>query len=171
VREKRFRADLYFRINTVVLRMPPLRERVQDIVPLGHAILDRIGSELGRPGLRFDADALAALTSYSWPGNVRELKNLIERAVLLCEGPVLTRHDLRFEAGANSPVVDSAGMTLEQMERAYIERVLLEEHGRVERAALRLGIPRSTLYHKLKTFGIPCRLQKLTGRSDVGLAN
>src|SRR4029453_11109298 len=100
--------------------------------------------------LSLSAEALEALKDYAWPGNIRELRNVLERAVLLCGGRALGRADLRFEArAAPDPVVDTT-LTLSEMEGRHIERVLEEERGRVEVAAQRLGIPRSSLYQKIK---------------------
>ena len=156
VREKRFRADLYYRINTLVLRVPPLRERTADVPLLAGALLRRLCQEMGRPELELAADAVEALVAHSWPGNVRELKNVLERAVLACQGRQLLRRHLRFEGGSPLAAVslDGPDLTLEELERRHIERVLDHEKGHVVAAAERLGIPRSTLYQKLKAFGI-----------------
>jgi DNA-binding NtrC family response regulator len=153
VTEKKFRADLYYRINTVVLRVPPLRERLADIGELAIELLQKLTAELGRPVITFNSDALDALRSYAWPGNVRELRNVIERALLLSECDSLGPCHLRFD---NQPsartTLYNSHLTLEQIEALHIQRVLAEESGHVERAAGRLGIPRSTLYQKLRTF-------------------
>jgi DNA-binding NtrC family response regulator len=165
VQEKRFRSDLYFRISTIPLRVPALRERAEDIPVLARQLLGVLANDLGRRGLRLSADAERALTSYSWPGNVRELRNVLERAALLCGRDVLEASDLRFEStGALQPrgeslvATDTDGsggqLTLEGLERIHIERVLRELGGRVTEAAQRLGIPRSTLYQKIKRYGI-----------------
>lgn len=155
IREKRFRNDLYFRISTIPLTIPPLRERPSDIPALAEFFLARFGSEMAAPNIEIAAPAMKALQSYSWPGNVRELKNVIERAILLSDRRVLTARDLRFEAdiegGVTPPRTD---LTLEEMERRYIEQVLREEGGHVESASRRLGIPRSSLYQKLKKWEI-----------------
>jgi DNA-binding NtrC family response regulator len=162
VSEKRFRSDLYFRISTIPLRVPPLRERCEDIPILARGLLDAFASDLGRRGLRLSAAAERALGSHAWPGNVRELRNVLERAVLLSGRDVLEAGDLRFDGPPASPEPsrlpaappgDSA-LTLEELERAHIERVLRELGGRVAEASQRLGIPRSTLYQKIKKFGL-----------------
>jgi DNA-binding NtrC family response regulator len=156
VREKRFRADLYYRINTLVLRVPPLRERTADVPLLAGSLLRRLCHEMGRAELELSADAVEALVVHPWPGNVRELRNVLERAVLACQGRQLLRRHLRFETGAPLPAAGTDGphLTLEELERRHIERVLDHEKGHVVAAAERLGIPRSTLYQKLKAFGI-----------------
>jgi len=153
VRAGEFRPDLYFRISTVPLRVPALRERREDIVPLAERLLARLAGDLGRADLRLAGEAARALEEYSWPGNIRELKNVLERAALLSGRSELRRADLRFEPAAE----DGGGeldLTLEEVERRHIERVLRAEAGRVTRAAERLGVPRSSLYEKIKRFGI-----------------
>jgi len=146
---KRFRQDLFFRINTITLRVPPLRERRKDIPLLATDLLARFASEIGRPQPELAPDAIAALERQRWPGNFRELRNVLERAVLLVEAPVLRAGDLGLEAQPGSTGWDTS-LTLAELERRYIEQVLLEEDGHVENAARRLGVPRSTLYKKLK---------------------
>ena len=151
VREKKFRSDLYFRISTILLSVPPLRERVADIPVLARSLLQRCSADLGRHDVELAPDAEQALQAYSWPGNIRELRNVLERAVLLSDRNMLRCRDLRFDA---PPSADAWGhdsnLTLLELERRHIERVLREEHGRVEQAARRLGIPRSSLYQKIK---------------------
>jgi len=155
VRQKKFRADLYYRINTVVLTVPSLRERADDIPLLAQDIAKRVAAERGRPPVRFDADALEALRSHSFAGNIRELRNLIERAIVLFEDPVLSRRHLQLEASGDLYGADpSSASTLEEMERTWIKRALLDESGHVGRAAARLGISRSSLYQKLKLLSL-----------------
>jgi DNA-binding NtrC family response regulator len=150
--EKRFRQDLYFRINTVSLRVPALRERRQDIPLLAADLMRSSAAQVGRPEVRLGEDAMEALCQYHWPGNVRELRNVIERAVLLSDRVQLSRADLRFDPPP-APMKDDevdVDVTLAELERRHIERVLREEDGHVARAAQRLGIPRSSLYQRLK---------------------
>ncbi|HEY8516679.1 MAG TPA: sigma-54 dependent transcriptional regulator [Candidatus Binatia bacterium] len=157
-----FRADLYYRISTITLWVPPLRERVDDIELLATDLLDRITAEVGRRGIELGPDALDALRRYHWPGNVRELRNVLERAVLLSTGSKITSRDLRFEAGPEvgaptphaAPSHNDTKLTLLELERRHIEAVLIEENGHVGRAAVRLGIPRSSLYQKVARLGI-----------------
>ncbi|MBV8517125.1 MAG: sigma-54-dependent Fis family transcriptional regulator [Acidobacteria bacterium] len=154
-RERRFREDLYFRISTIRLTMPSLRERPEDIPALARQFLARFAAELGRGTLAFDQRAEEALRAYRWPGNIRELRNVIERAVLLTRAATLSERDLHFdfhESGAAAPEFDS--MTLDQLEKAAVERALARERGRVGRAAARLGIARSSLYHRIRKFDI-----------------
>ena len=151
VREKKFRDDLYFRISTIPLSFPPLRERIEDIPTVAQYLLNKVSADLGRGELLLDDDCIRALQSYSWPGNIRELRNVIERAVLLSDQHSITIKDLHFDghAGVGAPLLDTR-LTLLELEKQHIERVLQEEHGKVEKAAKRLGIPRSSLYQKIK---------------------
>jgi DNA-binding NtrC family response regulator len=153
-REGRFRSDLYFRISAIPLVVPPLRVRGEDVLILARSLLLHVAADLGRAAPELTVDAERALLEYHWPGNVRELRNILERAVLLAEGPVIGRSDLRFEALHGAPSNDEAMLTLEQLERRHIERVLNDTQGKVELAASRLGIPRSTLYQRLKAYGM-----------------
>jgi DNA-binding NtrC family response regulator len=149
--EKRFRQDLYFRINTIPLRVPALRERREDIPLLAAELMRSCAVQVGRAEVRLGDDAIEALCQYDWPGNVRELRNVIERALLLTDRAQLTRADLRFERPPTSaPMVGAGDVTLAELERRHIERILGEEDGHVARAAQRLGIPRSSLYQRLK---------------------
>ncbi len=153
-----FRGDLYFRITTLPLVVPPLRDRVEDLPLLARQLLDRLTAELGRPAITLSGGALEALAAYPWPGNIRELRNVLERAALLTDRSALTRDDLRFDL-LGGPAPGSArapdgDVTLKTLERQHIEMVLREEKGKVELAARRLGIPRSSLYQKLKQFQI-----------------
>lgn len=156
VREKRFRDDLYFRISTIPLSFPSLRERIEDIPTLAQYLLNKIAADLGRGELHLDQSCIQALQAYSWPGNIRELRNVIERAVLLSDQKHITLNDLHFDGHTQvgAPFLDSR-LTLLELEKQHIERVLQEERGRVETAAKRLGIPRSSLYQKIKKFQIP----------------
>jgi DNA-binding NtrC family response regulator len=166
VREQRFRGDLYFRVNIVWLKIPPLRQRVEDIVPLAEYLLHSIGRQWGREQIGISAGARRALESYAWPGNIRELRNVLERALLLAEFDALDVEHLQFQpsAAASSFVLQPNG-TLKQMERAYIRHVLEAERGSVERAARKLGIPRSSLYNKMRRLAIP----QGTGRANCEL--
>jgi DNA-binding NtrC family response regulator len=156
VRERRFRDDLYFRISTIPLSFPALRKRIEDIPTLANYLLNKIAADLGRGELSLDQGCIQALQAYSWPGNIRELRNVIERAVLLSDQKHITLADLHFDGHTQvgAPFLDSR-LTLHELEKQHIERVLQEEQGRVEKAAKRLGIPRSSLYQKIKKHQIP----------------
>ena len=150
VGERKFRDDLYFRISTIPLTFPALRERSEDIPVLAQYFLEKFGTDLGRGEVHLGPDGLEALQHYSWPGNVRELRNVIERAVLLSDQKTIGLKDLHFDGRAGTHVYLNSKLTLIELERQHIERVLQEEKGRVESAAKRLGVPRSSLYQKLK---------------------
>ena len=152
VEQKKFRSDLYFRISTIPLFVPPLRERVEDIPQLAQNLLDRIAADTGRGGLRLSPDAESRLEKYSWPGNIRELRNALERAALHTEGNVVTPQHLVVASPTSGEQVsnDGANLTLLEVERLHISRVLQAERGNVDQAAQRLGIPRSSLYQKIK---------------------
>lgn len=155
VREKRFRVDLYFRISTIPLRVPPLRERVEDIPLIARYLLEKVSADLGRGKLELDQDAERALGSYSWPGNIRELRNVLERAALLSEKLKMSPRELNLgSALAGDTRSGDGSLTLVELEKKHIERVLDQERGHIERAAGRLGIPRSSLYQKIKRHGI-----------------
>jgi DNA-binding NtrC family response regulator len=155
VQEKKFRSDLYFRISSLPLRVPALRERRSDIPELAEGLLAGFAADLGRPEVHLSRDAAAALQAYPWPGNVRELRNVLERAVLLADGTVLEPRDLRFQTIAlESDGAWDTRLTLLELEQRHIARVLQEENGKVDAAARRLGIPRSSLYQKMKKYGI-----------------
>ncbi|MBI4986238.1 MAG: sigma-54-dependent Fis family transcriptional regulator [Rhodocyclales bacterium] len=155
VGEGKFREDLYFRISTIPLRVPPLRERREDIPLLARSLLEKLAQDTGRAGCRLSAAAERALQAHAWRGNIREMRNVLERAVLLCETSVIGSRDLHFDGPACGDGAASASrLTLAAVERQHIERVLREEKGRVEEAARRLGMPRSTLYQRLKAWGI-----------------
>jgi DNA-binding NtrC family response regulator len=160
VSEGRFREDLYYRIKTLPLTVPPLRERGEDLLLLARRFVVGIGADLGRPGARLSKGAEAALSAYRWPGNVRELRNVLERAVLLSLGDTLEAEDLRESLSASSSPkagsaeIDGQGLSLAEMEKLHIERTLREHDFRVPRAAEALGIPRSSLYERIRKYQI-----------------
>lgn len=155
VRGKSFRSDLYFRISTIPLTTPPLRERTEDIPVLANYFLERLATDLGVNRAELSPKALTSLQSYAWPGNIRELRNVLERAMLLSGNRVLTEEDLHFDTTQEVEQQQKGyDRTLEQVEREYIQEVLLREGWHVEAAAKKLGIPRSSLYQKIKEFGI-----------------
>ena len=145
-----FREDLYFRVSTMVLRLPPLRERAEDIPALASEILSRVSHEMGRPQATLGDSALRALSEQPWPGNLREMKNVLERSLLMSDQNEIRRCDLRFESSTPASPNGHGDMTLVALESQHITAVLAEENGSVERAAKRLGIARNTLYYKLR---------------------
>lgn len=160
VREGRLRQDLYFRLKTFEIEIPPLRERREDIAKLTDNFVRRFSEQLARPVPQLAPETLERLRAYSWPGNVRELQNAIEHALVLCDGSVLTPAFLPREIqlpgldvsadGASAP----AATTLEAVQRQALIEALQRAGGNKKRAAQILGIHRPTLYAKLKRFGI-----------------
>jgi DNA-binding NtrC family response regulator len=154
LREGKFRPDLYYRINVVRIEVPPLRERKDDILPLVDTLLARASEKHERPLIGISAKALKRLLRHSWPGNVRELTNVVERAVAMAEHDTILPEDLDFHDAHGDPtsVLDAAaenGLSLEEVERAYIQRVVEAQGGNKAAAARQLGITRRTLYRKL----------------------
>jgi DNA-binding NtrC family response regulator len=149
-----FRQDLYFRISTLPLRIPPLRERPEDIGVLAQAFLAKVAAEAGRPGLTLSPEAMRDLAGYLWPGNIRELRNVLVRAALIAPGEAIRRDDILFDSSVPGAGLEDPALTLEEVERRHIERVLQEEDGHVERAARRLGMSRSTLYELIRRQGL-----------------
>jgi DNA-binding NtrC family response regulator len=157
VQEMKFREDLYFRLSTFQLKIPPLRERPEDIPVIANSLLNNLAKDLARDKLELSRGAENALKGYSWPGNIRELRNLLERVALTCDERVIQAEDLNLpQRAAPVTAADSSipGPTLAELERQHIARILEEESGKVAQAAARLGIPRSTLYQKIKIYGI-----------------
>ncbi|MGE5717543.1 MAG: sigma-54-dependent transcriptional regulator [Acidobacteriota bacterium] len=155
VEKKEFRADLYFRINTVVLKIPALRDRPDDLTPLAELLLGQIALELDREPMRLTPAALEKLHAHRWPGNVRELRNALERAALLTHGPEIGPEDFSFEPTPSIAAAPAAGDgSLLETEKDLIRKTLEKERGRVGRAADSLGISRSSLYEKIRKYGI-----------------
>lgn len=150
--EGTFRSDLYFRISTLLLDVPPLRQRRQDIVLLARHFVDALARELGRRPAEISPRALEALEHYSWPGNIRELRNVVERMLLVSDAPVFDAEHLHFDAAPRETAPEDA--TLAAHERTHILQILEAEDNHVDRAAVRLGIPRSSLYQKLRKYGL-----------------
>jgi DNA-binding NtrC family response regulator len=149
----RFREDLFFRLNTVEIHLPPLRERRDDIPLLAGHFLKQFAARYRRPVTGFSPDGMRALLEYSWPGNVRELAHAIERATLLAEGDAVTAADLNFRAATDAaPKLDE--MSLEEVERALITKALARHEGNVSLAAQALGLSRSALYRRLQRHGL-----------------
>jgi len=159
VREGRFRDDLYYRLNVINVRIPPLRERIEDVPLLAQEFLDRLSHELGREVSGISEEGLRVLMDHDWPGNVRELENAVERALVTCKTGILGALDFAFLARPAGVVGASAsfppGLTLQEMEKQYVSATLTRLQGNVKAAAEALGIDRSTLYEKIKRYDIP----------------
>jgi two-component system, NtrC family, response regulator AlgB len=158
VRAGRFREDLFYRLNVIALRLPPLRERREDLPALTDDILTTLSLRHQRPGLTLTPAARRAIATYPWPGNVRELINALERAVVLACGDTITAEDLPDQviapaAGLPAPSIATVHGSIEDMERAHVQRVLADS-ATLEEAATRLGIDSTTLWRKRKRWGL-----------------
>ena len=156
IRAERFREDLFYRLNVITIQLPPLRERMEDVPLLAQAFLDRLTEELGKELEGLSEGALAALLDHSWPGNVRELENAIERAVVTCRGSTIDEADLAFlrRPESRETLLRGDDLNLAELEKRAITVALARTGGNVTRAATALGIDRSTLYDKLRRYGI-----------------
>ncbi len=149
VEEGIFREDLLYRINTIHIEVPPLRERDKDILVLADFYLKKYATKYGKPSLRINTSAEEKLLGYRWPGNVRELQHTIERAVILCEGNVLKPTDFLLSTTIGVSL-DKGPETLDEMEQLMIAKALDNHNGNYSAAANELGISRQTLYNKIK---------------------
>jgi DNA-binding NtrC family response regulator len=155
VKAGRFREELLYRINVININLPGLRERKDDIPLLANHFLRKYEKSLARTGMRFSKGALRLLINYAWPGNVRELENTVERAAILAETDVIHSHDLPDKLRSTSPVmasIENSGLTLEELEREHIKRVLDKVENDKVKAAQVLGIHLSTLYRKVQRY-------------------
>jgi transcriptional regulator with PAS, ATPase and Fis domain len=159
----RFREDLYYRLNVLSIRVPPLRDRAEDVPLLASGFVALLAAEIGCAPRGLTPAASAALARHPWPGNVRELRNVVERAVLLARDGWIDAEHLGLEARGTEPGSDPGGASfslpisdcsLRSVERALIERVLLDTAGNRSQAARVLGVNRTTLYNKLKVYGL-----------------
>ena len=155
VREGRFREDLYYRINTVHIALPPLRERKEDIVPLAERFIGQFAEKYHRPLTGLDDSAKAVLEGGRWSGNIRELQNCIEKAVILSEGTTLTAKDIQLEqAKAGVPAAGTLKEVSDAEEERLVREAVLRSNGNISAAAKMLGISRPTLYAKMKKYGL-----------------
>jgi DNA-binding NtrC family response regulator len=174
IAEGRFREDLFFRLNVIELYIPPVAERVDDLLPLAEFFLETLPGQEGAPRPRLGDDARASLLQYEWPGNVRELQNRIQRAKLVCTDGVITREHLGFTAtGTATPgsrttgpnvtlgfagpaggMPPAGGAPPDDRERAAVELALLNAGGVVSKAAMELGMSRQALYRRMERVGI-----------------
>ncbi|MFQ5957538.1 MAG: sigma-54-dependent transcriptional regulator [Candidatus Brocadiales bacterium] len=158
IKEKRFRSDLYYRLNTVVITLPPLLDRKEDIALLVEHFLEKFSTEMNKKAPKVVDEAMNFILSYSWPGNVRELANAIERATIFCEDSMIRPSDLppNVRVGhAGLPArITTGDLTLEAMEKRHISDTLKLAKGNKNEASRLLGIHRETLYKKIKKFNI-----------------
>lgn len=154
VREGRFREDLLYRINAIQMEVPPLRERKADIPLLARFFLHKYRAQYNKPALQLTEDTLGRMEEHGWPGNIRELEHAVEKAVILSEGRCISSDHL-FSGGSGKlkgRITDT--LNLEENEKVLVEQALRREKGNVSAAAKKLGINRSTLYQKMKKYGL-----------------
>ncbi len=153
VEERLFRPDLYYRLNVFAINIPPLRERKEDIPLLTAHFLEKFARQMNRPPQRLAPETIDLLMRYDWPGNVRELENAIERALLMRREGDLKPEDFPFQLHPAGPAI-ATGQRLEDIEKAHIERVLAETRWNLSKAARILDIDRTTLYNKIRKYGL-----------------
>jgi two-component system response regulator HydG len=155
VAEKTFRQDLLYRINTIEIGMPPLRERYGDIRLIAKHYLSTYVKKYGKPRMDFDRETLEKLEKYAWPGNVRELRHAVERAVILTESANLQPEDFSLQPGSGGKVVfPPDNMNLEEIERTLVQKAVELHQGNISKAAESLGLTRAALYRRLEKFGL-----------------
>src|SRR5262249_49554999 len=172
IARQEFREDLFYRLNVFTVHIPPLRERTEDILPLAEAFLDELGRTMGRPPAGISRDAREWLLAHPWPGNVRELRNAIERAILLCDGGLITRAHLplgpsvgrvapaRAAIATNGTVQGATNgaasdtLKLDVVERGLVAKALTESEGNKSKAARMLGLSRAQLYWRIEKYGL-----------------
>ena len=152
-----FRQDLLYRINTVEIQLPPLRERGDDILLMARHFLGEFADKYQTGTESIGEAARQKLKAYHWPGNVRELRHTMERAVIMSEGAVLEPSDFTFSAPMNAPVQDDLGLdtlNLDDIEQAAVRKALSKHGGNISRAADELGISRKALYRRIEKYGL-----------------
>jgi DNA-binding NtrC family response regulator len=154
VKENLFRQDLLYRIETIRIVVPPLRERGEDILQLSDYFLERYGLKYGKPLLKLNSDAQRKLLNYYWPGNVRELQHAIEKAVIMTDQSILKPNDFHFLAQNDSPITPNNSLNLSDLERQVIELALNKHRFNLSETAKELGITRPTLYKKMEKYKI-----------------
>jgi two-component system NtrC family response regulator len=154
IKDGRFREDLYFRLAVVVIHLPPLRERGDDVTVVARAFLERFTASNGKTGLTFAPETLRALTRHSWPGNIRELQNRVQRAVIMADGKRITPADLELPATVEPGSVTPLKEARECLERELVQQALKRHSGNISSTALDLGISRPTLYELMEKLRI-----------------
>ena len=152
VEKNLFREDLLYRINTIHVEIPPLRERREDIVPLAEYFLKKYMSKYGKENIKLQQPAKEKLMEYKWPGNIRELQHAVEKAVIMCEGNFIKPSDFFFKT-VTTTFIDR-NETLEEMEKQMIKLAIDRSNGNLSAVASQLGITRQTLYNKMKKYDL-----------------
>ncbi len=153
VEQGSFRIDLLYRINTIQVELPPLKERGDDVLLLAAYFLQLFSNRYNKPGLRMDDSAEKALIKWSWPGNVRELQHSLERAVILTDGKLLTEDSFQFHPATSSSTASYEG-SLEEVESRLFQFAIKKNNGNMSAVAIQLGVSRQTLYNKIKKYGL-----------------
>jgi DNA-binding NtrC family response regulator len=156
VKENRFRQDLLYRINTIEIEIPPLRERFEDIPLLANFFLKQYAAKYEKNVAKISDAAMTRMHKHNWPGNIRELQHSIERAVILSNGNVLQPEDFNFTApsGKEEGNLSLEQYNLEEVEKLLIRKVLKKYNGNITQAASELGLTRSSLYRRLEKYGL-----------------
>ena len=154
VSQGKFREDLLYRINTIHLEIPPLRERKEDIIPLAELFIERFAKQYDKGPLTLSEDAKQKLKEHPWYGNIRELEHAIEKVVIICDGSTISDAVFHFPKKSLSPTRDSEAETLEDMELVMIRKAIEKHEGNLSAVASQLGITRQTLYNKMKKYGL-----------------
>lgn len=149
-----FREDLFYRINTIVIELPPLRDRGEDIVLIAEHFLREYAGKYGKIGLKFSSKALDKLMKYNWPGNVRELHHTIEKAVILCEADVITPEDFMLSPVSPPIIAGHKPLTFSEIEKQAVQAALNHHYGNVVKAAKELGLARQTMYNKMQRYNL-----------------
>ena len=149
-----FREDLYYRINTIVIEIPPLRDRGEDIVLLAEHFLKEYANKYEKFYLKFNSKTLDKLMKYNWPGNVRELQHTIEKAVILCDSDILMPEDFIISHLAQQPILHQKPSTFAEIEKQAMQIALSNNNGNVIKAAKELDIARQTMYNKMQKYNL-----------------
>jgi len=149
-----FREDLLYRINTIKIEIPPLRDRSEDIILIANHYLKIYSSKYDKGNIKFNQSALLKLEEHQWPGNIRELKQTIEKAVILSDGLLIDETDLQLTSSTKFGIHLHKALTLEEIEKQVIDKTLKKHNGNLTKTAKELGIIRQTLYNKIKKYGI-----------------
>ncbi|HEX2961374.1 MAG TPA: sigma-54 dependent transcriptional regulator [Ignavibacteriales bacterium] len=152
--EKKFRQDLLYRINTVEIHVPPLRERKEDIPLLSEYFLSIYARKYHKPELCFDKTVFRMFDNYCWPGNVRELQHAVERAAIMCESEIIVPSDFFFNSKETQTDEAAESATLDEMEKMTIKKILIKHNGNISLAAKELGLTRTSLYRRIDKYGL-----------------
>ena len=149
-----FREDLFYRINTIVIEIPPLRERGEDVVLLAEHFLKEYATKYEKFQLKFNSKTLDKLMKYHWPGNVRELRHTIEKAVILCDSDILMPEDFVISHSVQQPLSQQKPLTFAETEKLAIQTALRNNQGNVLKASKELGLARQTMYNKMQKYNL-----------------